>query len=203
MESRTVWPLIVVDSRGRAYSVRVADLPGGRGDGVPLTTLIEFQDGAKLAQALTDSPDTQYLFANSGGYGFLASIADLVSRNRAGKAFMSLERGERPLRPARVAGDTVAAVSASGRLLLLPVAELRAMAKGRGLIVLDLAPQDELTAVAVGLGSAFTVQGIGRGGKVQEWRLAGKELAAYRGSRARKGQPITAKLKPTAIAADD
>ena len=60
---------------------------------MPLTTPVEFQDGAKLAQALTDAPEAQYVFANSGGYGFIASIGDLISRNRAGKAFMSSRQG--------------------------------------------------------------------------------------------------------------
>jgi topoisomerase-4 subunit A len=76
------------------------------------------------------------------------------------------------------------------------------MAKGRGLIVQDLAAKDELAAVAVGSGG-FTVLGIGRGGKTQEWRLSGKDMATYRGSRARKGQAIAAKLKPTGIAAGE
>jgi topoisomerase-4 subunit A len=201
-ESRTIWPLVILDTQGRAYSVRVADLPGGRGDGVPLTTLIEFQDGAKLAQALTDAPEAQYVFANSGGYGFVASIADLVSRQRAGKAFMSLDKGEKPIPPAKVsAGGTprsLAAVSQAGRLLVFPLDELKVMAKGRGLIILDLAPKDELVGVAVG-DQSFTLYGAGRSGKESEWQVSGKELAAYRGSRARKGQPITARLKPAGI----
>jgi topoisomerase-4 subunit A len=201
-ESRTVWPLVIVDTQGRAYSVRVADLPGGRGDGVPLTTLIEFQDGAKLAQALTDTPDAQYVFAGSGGYGFIASVADLVSRQRAGKAFMSLDKGEKPVKPAKVShGDTppsLAAVSQSGHLLVFPLADLKVMAKGRGLMILDLGPKDELVGVAVG-DKSFTVTGAGRGGKASEWQVSGKELTGYRGSRARKGHAIAARLKPTGI----
>jgi topoisomerase-4 subunit A len=220
METRTVWPLVIIDSLGRAYSVRVADLPGGRGDGVPITTLIDFQDGGKPAQALTDAAEAQYLFANSGGYGFIASIADLVSRNRAGKAFMSLEKGEQPLAPAKVSaggttpaevgvtegnprgtGGTAAALSQSGRLLLFPLAELKTLAKGRGTIIQDIPPKDELVAVAIGDGAAFTVRGTGRGGKAAEYRLTAKELANHLGSRARKGQPIDSKIKPTGLAA--
>jgi topoisomerase-4 subunit A len=198
-ESRTVWPLVVIDTNGRAYSVRVADLPGGRGDGVPIATLIELQDGGKLAHALTDTPEAQYLFANSGGYGFIAGIGDLVSRNRAGKTFMSLDKGEKPLLPAKVgAGGTAAAVSASGRLLLFPLAELKTMAKGRGTIIQDIGPKDELAAVAVGENS-FMVTGTGRGGKHAEWKLTGKDAANYRGQRARKGYPIGSKLKPTGL----
>ncbi|MDI6745592.1 MAG: DNA gyrase C-terminal beta-propeller domain-containing protein, partial [Rhodocyclaceae bacterium] len=210
MEARTVWPLVIIDSLGRAYSVRIADLPGGRGDGVPITTLIDFQEGGKPAQALTDAAEAQYLFANSGGYGFIASIADLVSRNRAGKAFMSLEKGEKPLAPCKVdvtegnprgAGATAAALSQSGRLLLFPLAELKTLAKGRGTIIQDIPPKDELVAVAIGDGAAFTVRGAGRGGKAAEYRLTAKELANHRGSRARKGQPIDSKIKPTGLAA--
>ncbi|GAB1393427.1 DNA topoisomerase IV subunit A [Rhodocyclaceae bacterium] len=201
-ESRTIWPLVVIDNNGRAYSVRVADLPGGRGDGVPITTLVEFQDGGKLAHAITDLPEAQYLFANSGGYGFIASIADLVSRNRAGKAFMSLEKGEKLLAPAKVgAGETAAAVSASGRLLLFPLTELKVMAKGRGTIIQALDAKDELAAVAVGDGSAFTISGIGRGGKPAEYRMTTKELSGHRSTRARKGQPIDSKIKPNRLTA--
>jgi topoisomerase-4 subunit A len=199
-EARTVWPLVMIDTAGRAYSVRVADLPGGRGDGAPLSTMIELQDGARLAQALCDAPEALYLFANSGGYGFVAQVADLVARPRAGKAFMSLDKGEKPLLPARVgSGDTVAAISQSARLLVFPLAELKQMAKGRGLIIQEIGPKDEMVAVAVGDGNSFTVGGIGRGGKASEWKVAGKELAAHRGARARKGQPIPPKLKPTIL----
>jgi topoisomerase-4 subunit A len=198
-ESRTVWPLVLIDSNGRAYSLRVADLPGGRGDGVPLATLVDFQDGGKLAQALTDVPEAQYLFANSGGYGFVAGMADLISRNRAGKAFMSLDKGEKPLSPAKLgAGGTAAAVSQSGRLLLFPLAELKTMAKGRGTIIQALDARDELAAVAVGADS-FIVSGSGRGGKPAEWKLSGKDAAAYRGQRARKGHAMPSKIKPTGL----
>jgi topoisomerase-4 subunit A len=202
-ESRTVWPLVILDTNGRAYSVRVADLPGGRGDGVPITTLIEFQDGAKLSQALTDTPEAQYLFAGTGGYGFIASISDLVSRQRAGKAFLSLDKGEKPVQPAKVSADgtplALAAISQAGRLLVFPLDEMKVMAKGRGLMILDLAPKDELAAIGIGTGKSFTVLGAGRAGKTTEWAVSGRDLTAYRGSRARKGQVIPAKLKPTGL----
>ena len=206
-ETRTVWPLVIIDTHGRAYSVRVADLPGGRGDGVPISTLIEFQEGGKLAHALSDTPEAHYLFVNSGGYGFIASMGDLISRNRAGKAFMSLDKDEKPLTPAKVGAGktatlaTVAAISASGRLLLFPHAELKTLAKGRGTIIQDIPLKDELVAVAIGDGAAFTVSGIGRGGKPAEYRITAKELASHRGSRARKGQQIQSKIKPTGLAA--
>lgn len=198
-ESRTIWPLVVIDTNGRAYSLRVADLPGGRGDGVPITTLVDFQDGGRLCQAFSDALEAEYLFANSAGYGFIATVGDLVSRQKAGKAFLSLGEREKPLAPAKVGhGDTVAALSAGGRLLLFPLAEVKRMAKGRGTILQHLAPQDEMIAVAVGR-DAFTVTGTGRGGKPLSVQLTGNDIDMFRGHRARKGHPLPAKLKPTGL----
>ena len=59
---------------GRAYTIRASDVPGGRGDGVPVTTLIELQPGAKVAQAISGVPEQKYLVAGSGGYGFVATL---------------------------------------------------------------------------------------------------------------------------------
>ncbi len=199
-ETRTVWPLVVIDTNGRAYSLRVADLPGGRGDGVPITTLVDFQDGGKLCQALSNAPEAEYLFATSAGYGFIATVGNLVSRQKAGKAFMTLDKDEKPLLPVKVGtGDTVAALSAAGRLLLFPLAEVKRMAKGRGTILQDIGPQDELVALAVG-NDAFVVSGIGRGGKPVTVRLTGDDTDMFRGHRARKGHPLPARLKPTGLA---
>jgi topoisomerase-4 subunit A len=198
-ETRTIWPLILLDDQGRAYSIRVSDLPGGRGDGVPITTLIELQDGGKLAHALTAAPEASYLFSGSGGYGFVAQVTDLISRNRAGKAFMALDQAEQPLQPARSLGDTVAIVSQKGRLLLFPLAELKALTKGRGLMLIDLDINDELVAAAINNGEAVTISGIGRGGKITEVTVNRKEVATYRGTRARKGHRIPSKFKPIGI----
>ena len=204
-ESRTVWPLVVIDSHGRSYSIKVAELPGGRGDGVPLNTLIDLQDGGKPLQLLTGAADEQYLIAGSGGYGFIASIGDMTSRNKAGKVFLTLEKGETPLMPAKVgAGDTasqplVAALSAAGRLLLFPLAELKAMAKGRGLLLMDLAKGDALIGVAVVADAPLLIFGAGRGGKESEQTLDVKAQATFRASRARRGQEIPFKLKPNGI----
>jgi topoisomerase-4 subunit A len=200
MEARTIWPLIVIDHHGRSYSVRVADLPGGRGDGAPLSTMIELQDGGKLTQALTAAPETKYFVASSGGYGFIASIADMVSRNKAGKAFLTLEKSERPLAPAKVgAGGTAAVVTQEGRLLLFPIIELKEMAKGKGLMLIDLGKKDELAGATVCGGEVLLLSGAGRGGKAVEQRISLRDQATYLGTRARRGHEIPFKLKPTGL----
>ena len=198
-ESRTIWPLLLIDDKGRAYSVRVSDLPGGRGDGVPVATLIEAQDGGRIVQAITAAPESLYFFANSGGYGFFAQLADLVSRNKSGKAFMSLERGEKVLPPQRANGTAIAALSQKGRLLVFAATEMKVLGKGRGVIVMDLDPGEELLAVAVNDGAAVTLSGSGRGGKATELRVAGAELQKHLLHRARKGCLTGAKFKPASL----
>ena len=198
-ESRTIWPLVLIDTNGRAYSVKVSDLPGGRGDGVPLATLIDLQDGGKIAQAITGDPESKFLFAGSGGYGFVAKLGDLVGRNKAGKSFITLDKGEKPLTPAPVKGATLNAISAEGRLLLFPLADMPEMAKGRGNKILDLDAKDELAAVCVNFGNSLTIEGTGRGGKPASSVIEGRDLEAYRGQRARKGQLATIKLKPSGL----
>ena len=199
VEARTIWPLIVIDGNGRSYSVRVSELPGGRGDGAPLNTMIDFQEGGKLAQVLTAAPESKYLVAGSGGYGFVASVADMVARNKAGKAFLTLDKGEKPLPPAPVLGDSVAVLTQGGRLLLFPLAELREMAKGKGLMLIDLTKNDELVGVAVSGGETLLIGGTGRAGKIVQQPLDLRAQAAFRGARARRGQEIPFKLKAASL----
>jgi len=198
IETRSVWPLIVVDTHGRGYTVRVSDLPGGRGDGTPIATLVDFQDGAKLAQAVSTNPESRYLFANSGGYGFICQIANAMTRQRAGKAFMTLEKGEKVLSPTPVIGDWVCAVSDNARILVFPVTEMKEQSGGRGIIVMGLDKDAALAAVAVPDNAAgLTVSGIGRGAKDQELAIKPNQLELWRHRRARKGMALPSKIKPT------
>jgi topoisomerase-4 subunit A len=198
-ETRTVWPLIVIDGNGRSYSLRVSELPGGRGDGAPLNTMIDFQDGARMALALTAAPESKYLVAGSRGYGFITSVADMVSRNKAGKAFLALDKGEKPLPPAPAIGHTAAVLTIGGRLLLFPLTELKEMAKGKGLMLIDLAKNDEVVGVAVSDGQSLKIGGSGRGGKPVEQLIDKRLQADFQGNRARRGQEIPFKLKPVSL----
>ncbi|NMG33160.1 DNA topoisomerase IV subunit A [Azoarcus sp. TTM-91] len=197
LETRSTWPLIVIDTNGRAYTIKVSDLPGGRGDGVPITTLVDFQDGGKLAQVVSDAPDTVWFFANSGGYGFLCSVADASSRQRAGKAFMSLEKGERMLTPAKAVGNWIAAASEGGRLLVFPRTEMKVQSGGRGVIVMALDEGEALAAVAVPADDAvMVVEGTGRGAKATTQELKPAQRETLRHRRARKGVPLSPRIKP-------
>ncbi|WP_407278543.1 DNA topoisomerase IV subunit A [Aromatoleum evansii] len=200
IETRTTWPLVVFDTNGRAYTARVAELPGGRGDGAPMTTLVDFQDGGKLAQVLTAEPESSWMFANSGGYGFICTLGDATSRQRAGKAFMTLEKGEKVLAPTRVVGERIAAVSENGRILVFMRSEMKVQAGGRGVIVMALDDKEALVAVAVPADEAtLRVEGTGRGGKAVTIDLKPSQLASLVHRRARKGMALTPKVAPAAL----
>ena len=200
---RTVDPVIFLDSGGRAYSVEAAGLPSARGDAVPASSLVEVQGGAKIMHCLAGRADTKVLVASSGGYGFLCSIGDMVSNRRAGREFMSVEAGETPVVPCayeEAAGNHVLALAGEGRLLAFDISEMRAMSKGRGVILMGLEPGEKLIAAAVTPLSSVTVTGIGRAGKEKALEIKGEKLRHHVGHRARMGRVLPEKLKPTGLA---
>ncbi|MFL6664112.1 MAG: DNA topoisomerase IV subunit A, partial [Rhizobacter sp.] len=136
---RSVDNLLVFGSEsggvGRVYSTPVAQLPSGRGDGQPITSLIDLEAGTQPAHYFAGHAQQTLLLAATGGFGLLARVGDLLSRQRGGKGFLSLEAGEKPLPPSIADGqERVACVSLSGRLLVFPLAELKLQPNGgRGL----------------------------------------------------------------------
>ena len=200
---RSVDPLLVFGSNGRVYSTSVGLLPGGRGDGQPITTLIDLESGTQPAHYLAADARKTLLLGGSGGFGLLAHVGDLVARQRGGKAFLSLEAGETPLAPSLVAASTqVACLSAAGRLLVFGLDELKLQSNGgRGLTLMDLEPGDSLLSLCA-FGNGLCVLGTGRGGKAKEEVLRNAGLAFFMGKRARKGKPVEGikaqKLQPQA-----
>jgi topoisomerase-4 subunit A len=177
---------------GRVYSVAVAVLPGGRGDGVPITTLVDLEAGTQVAHYWAGAADTLLLLANSGGFGLLAQAGDMLGRNRGGKAFLTLDSGERVLPPVAVAAlhTQVACLAQDGRLLVFALDELKRQANGgRGLTLMDVDTAAPLLSVAT-CADRLTVEGSGRGGKPKDEELKGATLLAYAGKRARKGRKV-------------
>jgi topoisomerase IV subunit A len=189
---------------GRVYSVAVAGLPGGRGDGVPVTSLIDLEAGTQIAHYFAGSADTVLLLANSGGFGLLAKAGDLQGRNRAGKAFLTLEVTDKVLPPLPVlpAHKQVACLAADGRLLVFALDELKLQpGGGKGLTLMDVDSKAPLVA-AVSFVNGLRVTGGGRGGKPKEELLKNSALAEHVGKRARKGR-VVAGIKAQGISAAD
>ncbi|CAM5795926.1 DNA topoisomerase IV subunit A [Rhizobacter fulvus] len=186
---RSVDSLLVFGSNGRVYSTAVAQLPGGRGDGQPITSLIDLETGTQPAHYFAGAAQQTLLLAGTGGFGLLARVGDLVARQRGGKGFLSLEADEKPLPPSLADGQSqVACLSLAGRLLVFALDELKLQSNGgRGLTLIDLDAKDALVSVAA-FGTSLQVLGTGRGGKPKDELLRPTALAAYVGKRARKGR---------------
>jgi topoisomerase-4 subunit A len=198
---RTVDAVVFLDSKGRAYTVEASQLPPGRGDGAPASSLVEVQEGAHIMYVVAGKPETSVLVASSGGYGFVTKIADMVSNRKAGREFLSVEEGETPIQPfmyEEAPGNYVAAVSEHGRMLLFQVSELKQMARGRGMIIMGLEKDEKLIEVAVSDQPTLNVFGIARG-REREITIPQKGMQHYVGHRARMGRVLPDKLKPHGI----
>ncbi|MFO1244476.1 MAG: DNA topoisomerase IV subunit A [Ramlibacter sp.] len=205
-ECRTVDTLLAFGSNGRVYSVPVATLPGARGDGQPLTTLIELESGTQLLHYFAGPASAWLLLSSSAGYGFLATVENMTSRLKAGKAFITCNEGETVCRPSpanvppQPAATHVACASAGGRILTFEIGELKPQANGgRGLMLMDLDAKDTLAGAAAYTRSV-KIEGIGRGGKERDETLEIRSLNNARAARARKGKAADLGFKPVSIA---
>lgn len=199
-ECRTVDHMLVFGSNGRVYSVPVAALPGARGDGVPVTTLIDLASGTRILHYFAGKAETSLLLASTAGYGFTAKLGDMVGRMKAGKAFMTLEDGDEPLAPNAVSDDAsaIACLSEKGRLLVFGLNEIKHLSSGgRGVILMELEAKEKLIAATAISQKGVKVSGIGRTSKPQEVSLSASGLAIHIGKRARKGKALESKIKAT------
>lgn len=202
-ECRTVDNLLAFGSNGRVYAVSVNALPNARGDGVPITTLIELASGSSLLHYVAGPSDTPLLLASDAGYGFTAKLGDMLSRFKGGKAFITLDEGDQPLPPKVIPPDAsaLACLSAQGRLLVFGIDEIKHLASGgRGVILMELEKGEKLLAAQAISQKGLVVIGSGRGGKEQEVSLSAVALGLHIGKRARKGKLLESKLKARALA---
>ena len=132
---RSNQPAVILDSTGRAYTVASHNLPSARGQGEPVTGRINPPSGATFEGLMMGEESVLFLLASDAGYGFVARLGDLQSKNRAGKAALTLPKGGRVLQAAAIPvmdDAMVAAVSNEGRLLIFPLADLPQMSRGKG-----------------------------------------------------------------------
>ena len=183
---------VFLDSTGRAYSLLAHSLPSARGQGEPLTGRLNPPEGSRFAGVALGDPDARYLLASSAGYGFVARLGDMQSRNRAGKTVLNVPRGFDVVapQPAPDSADArVVAVSNEGRLLAFALEDLPQMTRGKGNKILALNPkrakagEEWLLAVAVvAPGQSLKVRA---GQRTMTLRFA--DLAHYEGARGRRG----------------
>jgi topoisomerase-4 subunit A len=189
---RSNQPTVILDSTGRAYTIPSHNLPSARGQGEPVTGRINPPSGATFEGLMMGDEGVLQLLASDAGYGFVARLGDLQTKNRAGKGVIKLPKGARVLQPARISsieGAWVAAVSNEGRMLIFPLAELPQLPRGKGNKILSIPParvqsrEEFVVAVQVlGEGDSLVIHS----GK-RHVTLKGDDLAHYRGERGRRG----------------
>ena len=169
---------------------------------MPVTTLIELPAGAKVAQAIVGEPEQKYLVAGSGGYGFIATFEDMVSRVKAGKTFMTLDENEDAAAPGaagRQASITSPRCRRRASCSCSRSTRCAKMPRGRGVIIMRLDDDDRMAAVALATAERVVLRGISRG-KETVVAIEGDELAHHRLRRARKGYLLARRFKPEGFA---
>ena len=180
---------VFVDSTGRAYSVGAHTLPSARGHGEPLSGYFNPPDGASFRAVLIGQPEDRWVLASTAGYGFVVQLAELHSRNKAGKAVLRVpdKANVVPAAPVGENGALLAAASDDGRLLVFPLADLPELAKGKG---------NKILSVGKGGGglAAICVVAQGQGVRVtsgeRQMLVKAGDIPHYAGERGRRGMAL-------------
>ncbi|MCG7962671.1 MAG: DNA topoisomerase IV subunit A [Candidatus Thiodiazotropha taylori] len=183
---------VFLDSNGRSYSLPAHTLPSARSQGEPLTGRLSPATGATFRAVIGGDSQQEYLLASDAGYGFRVSLADMLAKNKSGKALLSLPKGSQVLMPeliADVESDRVVTITNEGRMLVFPVGELPKLAKGKGNKIISIAPK----RVAAREEFVVAIAVVPKGGSLTAH--AGKryivlkpaDLDGYQGERGRRG----------------
>ena len=126
--------VVFIDSTGRSYALDPLSLPSARSQGEPLTGKLNLPAGATIEYVVMASEQQELLMASDAGYGFICKFEDLIARNKAGKALISLPENAKVMEPKTLANATalVVAMTSAGRMLIFPAKDLPALSKGKG-----------------------------------------------------------------------
>ena len=185
-----------LDSRGRCYSLPAHTLPSARGQGEPLSGKLKPTDGAQFVGVLMGDPSDLYLIASSAGYGFVGKFEDMFTRNRAGKALLSVPKGAHALPPVRVRDideDWVVSIGSEGNMLVIPLVDVPILPKGKGNKIINIpskkvvSGEESMRAIAlVQDGEAITLYSGKRTKKMK-----GEEIDTFEGERGQRGLKLS------------
>ena len=188
-------PTVVLDSTGRAYTLPTHQLPSARGQGEPLTGRINPPSGATFEGLITGAEADRFLLASDAGYGFVVQFAQLQTKNKAGKAVLTLPKNACVLSPAVIsqeADSLVVVATNEGRMLVFPLAELPELARGKGNKLIGIpsaraAAREEFVAGLCVVSEGDTLQ-VTSGGHYRNFKWS--ELEHFRGERGRRGSKL-------------
>ncbi|MCS3431346.1 DNA topoisomerase IV subunit A [Klebsiella sp. BIGb0407] len=184
-------PVVFIDSTGRSYALDPTTLPSARSQGEPLTGKLTPPPGAVVEHVLMAAEDRKLLMASDAGYGFVCTFNDLISRNRAGKALISLPENARVLPPIEInsADDMLLAITAAGRMLMFPVSDLPELSKGKGNKIISIPSaeaakgEDKLAHLYILPKQSTLTLHVGK----RKIKLRPEELQKVQGERGRRG----------------
>ncbi|MDO5505120.1 MAG: DNA topoisomerase IV subunit A [Pseudoxanthomonas suwonensis] len=189
-KGRSNWQAAFLDSRGRAYSTLAHTLPSARGNGEPLTGRFSPTGGAEFRAVVSGENEHRFVLASSEGYGFVTRFENLTSRNKAGKAMLTLPSHADVVQPAAVTAldsDRIVIATSAGHVLAFPLSELPELDKGKGNKLIEIPKAKRATEKVI----AIAV--VPEGGKLsvvsgaRTMTLTWKDLDAYIGARASRG----------------
>ncbi len=192
---RTSDTLIFLNSSGRSYAVAPHTLPSARGQGEPLTGRLKPPAGARFVGLAIGAPASTWLLASDAGYGFVGTLADMVTKNRAGKATLSVPKEGAALPPVSIGEDPdafVVAVTSQGRMLVFPLADVPALSRGKGNKLINIptpafkSGEERMIAVEVMAADDELLVFAGQ----RHLRMKEKDLEHYLGERARRGRKL-------------
>ncbi|MBC81714.1 MAG: DNA topoisomerase IV subunit A [Gammaproteobacteria bacterium] len=183
---------VFIDSTGRSYTLASHTLPTARGQGEPLTGRVNPPEGAYFTGVVTGEKEQQFLLASDAGYGFVTTLEDMVTKNKAGKSVVTVPKGSVAMQPALVSDfdhEFIAAFTNEGRLLIFPLRDLPMMARGKGIKIINIPSarvkeRFEMMTNLVVFSEVDTL--VVTSGK-RTLSLKIDELEHYRGERARRG----------------
>ena len=187
--------VILLDSTGRTYSVAAHSLPSARGQGEPATGRLNAPSGVTFIGVMMGDDNQQMLMATDAGYGFVAKLSDLHTKNRSGKVAISIPKGGRVLPPAPISdieNSLVVSVSNEGRMLAFPLTDVPHLARGKGNKLINI-PSSRLQArdefvVAVAVVTPGQQLLVHSGKRYLNLKLA--DLEHYIGERGRRGNKL-------------
>ncbi|MBV2189664.1 DNA topoisomerase IV subunit A [Providencia rettgeri] len=186
---------VFLDTTGRSYSVDPLELPSARSQGEPLTGKLTLPPGATIEHVLMAPDDQKYLMASDAGYGFICTFNDLVTKNKTGKALISLPENAKVLAPIELHNeqeDLLLAITKAGRMLIFPVADLPQLSKGKGNKIINIAGAQAATGddlltwlMILPVGASMTLH-FGK----RKLKFKAEDLQKYRSERGRKGTSL-------------
>lgn len=187
-------PVIFIDSTGRSYALDPLSLPSARSQGEPLTGKLTLPPGATIEQVIMEPEKQELLMASDAGYGFICKFEDLIARNKAGKALISLPENAKVLKPEKLSesASLLVSLTSAGRMLIFPVRDLPALSKGKGNKIISI-PAANTKARSELLVKLFLISEQAslefHSGK-RKITLKPEDLQKFRAERGRKGSQL-------------